>query len=178
MVEWEVAKLALLASIGGEGLVFQPLKVYELGLVYVDVVKRLTIGGANAVLRDNLTNGTGVEGDDVFPTFGHDQWLRPTEGARGAVADVPMYATVIAPVFPMLEHTGQRVGLGPDCGGADEGGRAAGHLLKVAQVEVGVKHGLTCTTAGHDYVGVGINGAHLALHAVEVDFLFHNYIKG
>ena len=172
VVVGQVAELADLPAVGREGLALQLFKVDVLGLVHVHEVEALGVGRALAVLRHDLADGPGVEGDDVFVTLRLIERVGPAETARRTLAHYPVVAALVPPCLPVAEHGGERVGQAAPRVRHHEGRGGARHLLEILEVHGGMQHALPRAAAGTDDGGVAAEEKGVALHGVQVELHF------
>ena len=176
VMERQVTEFAGLSAVGLEGFVFELFEVDEFRLVDVEEIEALGVGRAFAVLRNDLSDGAGVEGNDIVPAGGRDERLGPVERFGRWMTDAPMYVASVAPGFPVHEHGGQRVGECALAVGSYEGGGAAWHELEVAQVRLCVEHTFPRAASGHHDAVACAGADNFLLHLIEVYF-FHLFTK-
>ena len=176
VMERQVTKFAGLSAVGLEGFVFELFEVDKFCLVDVEEIEALGVGRAFAVLRNDLSDGAGVEGNDIVPAGGRDERLGPVERFGRWMTDAPMYVASVAPGFPVHEHGGQRVGECALAVGSYEGGGAARHELEVAQVGLCVEHTFSRAASGHHDAVACAGADNFLLHLIEVYF-FHLFTK-
>ena len=170
VVERQVSELRNLATVCREGFGFELLEVNVFGFVNIQVVKRLGVGRAFSVLRDNLPDGSRVKGNDVVVVFGLEERVGPAELPRRFLPHDPMHPALVAPVFPVLEHRGQCVRQAPFGVGHDKGSRGARHELEILQLHGGMEQTFARAAPRADKRLVRAVKRRLPLHLVHVDF--------